>query len=298
MKPERTKVTASEAGSGQSRRAQNPDREFPSRLGKRGNPRHWFRITGLPGWKRAQLGLPAFGQADCTQTRRETTAGASLAETNADRRLSVVWRELRAHVPFTALGTLSGVFLLAVLVSSQAPRSLSVALFWTLHPLHVLLSALVTTAMFRRHRGRGFWATLAIGYFGSVGIATLSDCLLPYAGEWLLALPNRGLHLGFIEKWWLVNPLAGGGILIGFLWPHTKFPHAGHVFVSTWASLFHITMALGPVVSLADGALIAVFLFLAVWLPCCTSDIVFPLLFTPKTGTRSDAPANASQSQV
>jgi len=24
-----------------------------------------------------------------------------------------------------------------------------------------------------------------------------------------------------------------------------------------------------------------VFLFLAVWLPCCTSDIVFPLLFVP-----------------
>lgn len=28
--------------------------------------RHWHRITGLPGWKRAQLGLPAFGDADCT----------------------------------------------------------------------------------------------------------------------------------------------------------------------------------------------------------------------------------------
>jgi hypothetical protein len=26
--------------------------------------------------------------------------------------------------------------------------------------------------------------------------------------------------------------------------------------------------------------LIAVFLFLAVWIPCCTSDIIFPLLFS------------------
>lgn len=215
-----------------------------------------------------------------------------------NRRLSIVWHELRAHVPFTALGTLSGVFLLGVLIGTQAPRSLSAALFWTMHPLHVLLSALVTTAMFRRHGGQGVWATVVIGYFGSVGIATLSDCLLPYAGEWLLALPHRGLHLGFIEKWWLVNPLAAGGILIGFAWPHTRFPHAGHVLLSTWASLFHITMALGLAVSLPDGALIALFLFLSVWLPCCTSDIVFPLLFTPKTVDRTGSLASASPSHL
>lgn len=31
----------------------------------RGGPRHWFRITGLPGSERARLGLPAFGDPDC-----------------------------------------------------------------------------------------------------------------------------------------------------------------------------------------------------------------------------------------
>jgi hypothetical protein len=196
--------------------------------------------------------------------------------------LSVILRELRAHVPFTALGTLSGVVVLGLVIWAQIPRSVSTALFWTLHPLHVLLSALVTTAMFRRHGGRGFWWTLGIGYIGSIGIATVSDCLLPYVGEWLLALPRRGLHLGFIEKWWLVNPLAVGGVVAGFAWPHTKFPHAGHVLLSAWASLFHITMALGAAASFADGAVIALFLFLSVWLPCCTSDIVFPLLFAPE----------------
>jgi hypothetical protein len=199
-----------------------------------------------------------------------------------DRRLNIVWKELRRHAPFTALGTLTGTFVLGLLIWTQAPQSFSATLFWTLHPVHVLLSALVTTAMFRLHGGHGFWATVAIGYLGSIGIATSSDCLLPYAGEWLLDLPHRGLHLGFIEKWWLVNPLAVGGIIAGFAWPRTKFPHAGHVLLSTWASLFHITMALGTGVSFVDAALIALFLFLAVWLPCCTSDIVFPLLFTPK----------------
>lgn len=198
------------------------------------------------------------------------------------RRLPVICHELRAHVPFTALGSLSGALLLGLLVWTQAPESLSASLFWTLHPLHVVLSALVTTAMFRRHGGMGFWRTLSIGCFGSVGIATVSDCLLPYAGEWLLALPHRGLHLGFIEKWWLVNPLAVGGVIAGVVWPRTRFPHAGHVLLSTWASLFHMTMALGNGPGLAEGAVIALFLFLAVWLPCCTSDIVFPLVFAPR----------------
>lgn len=201
--------------------------------------------------------------------------------------MNIILLELKAHAPFTSLGTLSGIVVLVVIVWSQLPRSVSTTLFWTLHPLHVLLSALVTTAMFRRHGGRKFWQTLGVGYFGSVGIATLSDCLLPYAGEWLLALPHRGLHLGFIEKWWLVNPLAFGGIAVAVIWPHTKFPHAGHVLLSTWASLFHITMAMGVALSITEGALIAVFLFLSVWVPCCTSDIVFPLLFAPKMNGHS-----------
>jgi hypothetical protein len=36
----------------------------PTRGGRSGQ-RHWFRTTGLPGWKRAQLGLPAYGDPRC-----------------------------------------------------------------------------------------------------------------------------------------------------------------------------------------------------------------------------------------
>lgn len=100
--------------------------------------------------------------------------------------------------------------------------------------------------------------------------------------EWLLDLSHRGLHLGFIEKWWLVNPLAFAGIGLGYLVSHTKIPHAGHVLISTWASIFHITMALGSTIDVVTAILIAVFLFLAVWVPCCTSDIIFPLLWVKK----------------
>jgi hypothetical protein len=192
-----------------------------------------------------------------------------------------IGNELRQHAPFTTLGTLTGIAIMVVLVFARAPASLSYRMFWSLHPLHVLLSALVTASMFRLHGGGGLWPTVAVGYVGSVGIATLSDCLIPFTGEWLLAMPNRGLHLGFIEKWWLVNPLAVLGIAIGSVRPRTRLPHAGHVLLSTWASLFHITLAMGSELSVLDAVLIGLFLFLAVWLPCCTSDIVFPLIFAP-----------------
>jgi len=195
---------------------------------------------------------------------------------------SLILSQLRAHAPFTLFGTLTGITILVTLVSAHAPAWLSQRLFWGTHPLHVLLSALVTTAMFTVNSRRSLGLTIVIGYLGSVGIATLSDCVIPYVGEILMDLPNRGIHLGFIEKWWLVNPLAAAGILVGYLWPHTKITHAGHVLLSTWASLFHLTMAMGGQFGVLHYAATALFLFLAVWIPCCTSDIVFPLLFAKK----------------
>lgn len=190
--------------------------------------------------------------------------------------------ELRAHAPFTVLGMLTGMVILWISLIGQWSRSMLETLFWVLHPTHVLLSAMVTTAMYRRHNQGKISATLAIGYFGSVGIGTLSDCVIPYIGEALLNMPNRGLHIGFIEKWWLVNPLAFTGIAFACWRQETKFPHAGHVLLSTWASLFHMIMALGMKLDALTVMGIATFLFLAVWVPCCTSDIVFPLLFVKK----------------
>lgn len=191
-----------------------------------------------------------------------------------------ILEELKHHAPFTAFGTLSGIAIMLIFVNFRVSRNFSDALFWLLHPGHVLLSALVTAALYRRNTRAGFLTTFVIGYFGSVGIATLSDSLIPFVGEWLLDLPNKGVHIGFIEKWWLVNPLAVGGITIGYFWPKTYVPHTGHVFLSTWASLFHMAMALDDSIASLHLIVIPIFLYLSVWLPCCTSDIVFPLLFT------------------
>jgi hypothetical protein len=196
-----------------------------------------------------------------------------------DRTVQVISQEMRAHAPFTAFGTVTGIVIMALMFHLRVGPGISGTLFWTLHPLHVLLSAWATTAVYRLHSERGRLRLVLVGYLGSIGIATLSDSVVPYVGELLLGLPNRGLHIGAIEKWWLVNPLAVAGILLGRFLPRTKIPHAGHVLLSTWASLFHITMAAGPSFDVMMLVLAAVFLFLAVWLPCCTSDIVFPLLF-------------------
>ena len=191
--------------------------------------------------------------------------------------------ELRHHIPFTILGAVTGIVAIIIIVAAGALPSVSRAsetVFYVLHPLHVVLSAGVTTAMYRKYtRGRLLPAIL-IGYLGSIGIATLSDSVVPYVGELLLALPNAEAHIGFIEEWQIVNPAAFLGIAIGLWWSSTKFPHAGHVLISTWASLFHTIMALGETVEWIQFLPIFVFLFLAVWLPCCLSDIVFPLLFT------------------
>jgi len=155
-------------------------------------------------------------------------------------------------------------------------------IFYILHPAHVVLSALVTTAMYKKYGNGKIWMAIPIGYFGAIGIATLSDSVIPYLGEMLLSLPNKGIHIGFIEEWWIVNPAALIGIAIGYWRLTTKVPHSGHVLISTWASLFHIIMALGETVNWITLLPIFFFLFLGVWIPCCTSDIVFPLLFVRK----------------
>jgi hypothetical protein len=62
-------------------------------------------------------------------------------------------------------------------------------LFYTLHPLHIVMSALVTTAMYRLHGKGKLWVAILIGYSGSIGIATLSDAIIPYLGGSLFGIP-------------------------------------------------------------------------------------------------------------
>lgn len=214
--------------------------------------------------------------------------------------LKYISQELKRHAPFTGFGALTGI--LIIMVSFRIPKEISLKIFYVLHPIHVVLSALVTASIYKLHtcdrltkkciKGQcNLWILLLIGYIGSVGIATLSDSIIPYLAELLLDMPHRQVHLGFIEKWWLVNPLAVFGVILAYFKPTTKIPHAGHVLLSTWASLFHILMAMGSAMPWYSYVALFIFLFLAVWTPCCLSDIVFPMLFV-KTNTNRSAHAN------
>jgi hypothetical protein len=213
----------------------------------------------------------------------------------ASKMVRRILSELKEHAPFTALGAVSGIIIMVIIVLADAPPSISEATFYTLHPLHVVLSALVTTAIYMRYSKGKLWAAILIGYAGSIGIATMSDAVIPFVEGSALSIDIE-FHLPFIEtsvfpylgvpKWIVINSAALIGIAIGYWKQTTKIPHSGHVLLSTWASLFNFT-AFGTASWLPLLPLIFVFLFLAVLLPCCMSDIVFPLLFVRKVATHS-----------
>lgn len=196
---------------------------------------------------------------------------------SAGKKIESIVAELKSHAPFTLFGAMTGIVLM--LIFKNLSYNTNLALFYIFHPSHVILSAMVTASMFKLHSKKPkFLIVLLIGVLGSLGITTVSDSLIPYIGETMLGL-HAHTHIGFIEAWYVVNPAAVLGVLIAWFWPRTKFPHAGHVLFSTWASSFHILMALAGGISIFAGVVIFIFLFIAVWLPCCISDIIFPLLF-------------------
>ncbi len=187
--------------------------------------------------------------------------------------------ELKEHIPFTALGAVTGIIIMVIVVLGDVPSHISQTAFYVSHPLHVLLSALVTTAMYMRYKKGRFWVAVLIGWTGSIGLVTISDAMIPYLSGTLLHAQME-FHVPFIEEWW-INFLALGGIAIGYWRQTTKIPHFGHVLLSTWASLFYFT-AFGIADWIPLLPYVFLFLFLSVWIPCCLSDIVYPLLFLRK----------------
>jgi hypothetical protein len=205
--------------------------------------------------------------------------------------LKRIGHELWHHIPYTAIGAVAGIIAMVLIIWLNVSQNTSEALFYTFHPLHLLLSAIVTTSLYMKNKKGPLWLAIIICYAGPVIIGTLSDAIIPFiegnsinlAIEFELPFIATDImpYLG-IPEWIPVNAAVIIGIAIGLLKPNTRFPHMSHILVSTWASLLYFT-SFGTADWLPLLPWFLLFLFLAVWIPCCFSDIVFPLLWSDGT---------------
>ncbi|MCK5174835.1 MAG: hypothetical protein KAR47_15680, partial [Planctomycetes bacterium] len=112
-----------------------------------------------------------------------------------NEKLKHIGAELKGHAPFTIFGAVIG--LVFMLIFRNIASEKASGMFEIFHPAHVLLSAMVTASMFELHRKvNHFLLVLVVGVVGSIGIASLSDSVIPYIGETLLGL-NVPTHADF-----------------------------------------------------------------------------------------------------
>ncbi|HET6441574.1 MAG TPA: hypothetical protein VFH53_04285 [Phycisphaerae bacterium] len=204
-------------------------------------------------------------------------------------------QELFSHLPFSVFSTVGGMMLVAILAFLGAPFYAGVTgglpaafknLFHIFHPAHMLFSATATTAMFWKYERR-FWKACIVGFLGAIVICGISDIFMPYLSGLLMGAPME-MHICILEHPQLVLPFTLVGIGTGFLAADhivraTFFSHAAHVLVSSAASLLYlVSFGLGD--WFHQAGLVFIFVVLAVTIPCCVSDIVFPLLAVTRDG--------------
>lgn len=173
----------------------------------------------------------------------------------------------------------------------RSPGAFSRPLFHLFHPVHMFFSAAATTAMFWRYERRLAKAVL-IGILGAVGVCGVSDILMPYASQLLLVTLGKldpaeplHLHVCIIRHPDLVVPFAIIGVAVGLaaamvIERSTLFSHSLHVFSSTMASIFYLIGPFGRTAWIDSLGLVFLLVVLAVMIPCCVSDIIFPLALT------------------
>ncbi len=198
-----------------------------------------------------------------------------------------IWQELTEHLPYTLAASCAGLAMVGLLTFASSllgreqmlPDATS-RLFHVAHPTHMFFSAAVTAAMFRRYR-RSMWMACSVGIMGALTFCGLSDVLIPFLGGSLMKFRPE-LHLCVVVHPNLVLPFVLLGALTGMtgsksILQSTVFGHSGHVLVSSMASLFYL-ISFGVVDWMASLGAVFVIVTLAVLVPCCLSDIVFPLL--------------------
>jgi hypothetical protein len=185
-----------------------------------------------------------------------------------------ILRELKHHLPFTLIASLAAGILVSIFY--LVGRVPSEKLFEIVHPTHVLVSALATSALYWRYE-KSVWKTILVGVSGAIFTGSLSDVLLPFLAGNLFSLHTH-FHLPIFEEPVLILSIAFFGATIGMYRDFFEASHSLHVFLSVFASLFYL-LAFSIEMSVLSVSLISFLVFLCVYIPCCVSDIVFPLLF-------------------
>ena len=204
-------------------------------------------------------------------------------------KVQYVVTELMHHVPFSVFGVMLGLLVMGVLtflvhaVDHNAHLAEAAGeLYHVFHPSHILLSAVTATAMFMKHDGNVYKA-VAVGFVGSITLCSLSDVVFPYFGGMLIG-GDMHFHIDILAHPETVLPFAIVGTVAGLAAPQTfekatEYSHSMHVFVSAVASILYlVTFGLTDWTH-AIGGVFMITIF-AVMIPCCLSDIIFPLVCT------------------
>jgi len=145
------------------------------------------------------------------------------------------------------------------------------------HVLHLMLSAIATTALFYRYDSSIIKSVL-VGFTGTIIWCTSSDVLLPYLAAEVIGM-DIYMHICIYEHPTVVIPFVVMGIFAGLLFHKSKthYIHGGHVMISCLASVLYLY---GYSSGIETWMYIPLFfsMIVAVVIPCCMSDIVYPLL--------------------
>ena len=183
--------------------------------------------------------------------------------------------ELKHHLPFTLFATITGLVLVLMLMY-LFQTTISETAFEITHLLHILVSSMVTAAIFYTYKPKVFQAVL-VGIFGAILIGSLSDVIFPWLAGNLVGA-HLHFHLPVLEMPLLVILTTIAGSLLGIQLNLTKIPHFIHVFLSVFASLFYLLVF---TTQFAVWYILISFIIvlIAVIVPCCVSDILFPFFF-------------------
>ncbi|MFN4227291.1 MAG: hypothetical protein ACK4F0_04030 [Candidatus Ratteibacteria bacterium] len=205
------------------------------------------------------------------------------------KKFKYIGLSLSHHLPFSILSVSIGLIFAGILTFLSELLDIEnlgehfEELFHIFHPIHILFSALATTAMFWKHEKK-FLKALMIGIIGSIGICGISDIFIPYISGFLLGTKMK-LHICIIEHPQVILPFLLLGVFTGYVAPETLeksegviFSHSLHVFISAVASIFYL-LSFGLTEWIHQIGALLIYMVLAVIIPCCTSDIIFPLFF-------------------